>query len=284
MASRTLLISGSLLDGGTVCIKLSAVSIRLPSIRGLLRGLTPLFVLDRRSARQRGLNRRAFNLARAWNLDLVPDLAILNGGLIIDVGAHEGLWTDAVLEIAPTAKVIAAEPQDDLRAQISRRFEGDPRVTVDGRALSDHVGESTFNLLGASVNGSLHRPRPGMDSVYGSGWEGEATITVPTTTLDQMVGDLPVALLKIDVQGAEAEVLRGAQGVLMRTDIVMLEVTFFSHYDGDTTFVDLHSMMTDAGFSLAGVAEPARSKLGAMMCSDACYVSNRLLENVVSAQ
>ena len=64
----------------------------------------------------------------------------------------------------------------------------------------------------------------------------------------------------------------------------MLEVTFFSRYDGDTTLVDLNSTMMDLGLSLAGVAEPARSKLGAMMCSDACYVSNRLLENVVSSQ
>jgi len=249
-----------------------------------LRGLTPIIILDRRAARHHGLSRRNFGLARAWHLDLVPDLAILDGGLIVDVGAHEGLWTEAVLEIAPTSVVIAVEPQDDLRAQIARRFAADARVTVDGRALSDHVGESTFNLLGASVNGSLHRPRPGMNGVYGSGWERERTIMVPTTTLDQLVGDQPVALLKIDVQGAEGEVLRGAQGVLTRTDIVMLEVTFFSHYDGDTTFVELHSAMMNSGFSLAGVAEPARSKLGAMMCSDACYVSNRLLEDVVSAK
>jgi FkbM family methyltransferase len=246
--------------------------------------LTPIVILDRRAARHHGLSRRNFGLARAWHLDLVPDLAILDGGLIVDVGAHEGSWTDAVLQISPTFKVIAVEPQDDLREVIGGRFAGDARVTVDGRALSDHIGESTFNLLGASVNGSLHQPRPRMNSVYGSGWERERTITVPTTTLDQLVGDNPVALLKIDVQGAEAEVLRGAQGALKRTNIVMLEVTFFSHYDGDTTFVDLHSMMADAGFSLAGVAEPARSKLGAMMCSDACYVSNRLLEDVVSSQ
>ncbi len=123
-----------------------------------------------------------------------------------------------------------------------------------------------------------------MDQLYGEGWEPESVVSVETTTVDQLVGGRNVALLKIDVQGAEAEVLAGASETLGRTDAVMLEVTFVSHYEGDATFPSLHQTMLDAGFSLTGIAEPARSPSGAMLCSDACYVSNRLLEDLVASK
>jgi FkbM family methyltransferase len=251
----------------------------LPSaVRGALAGLTPIALADERIARARGLTRRQLHVARAWHLDLLPTLDLLRGGLVLDVGAHEGLWTRDVLELVPDAKVIACEPQDDLRAKIEQRFAGDGRVTIERRALTDTEGEQTFHLLGASVNGSLRAPRPGMEDLYGRGWKTKRTVTVPTTTVDLLTAGTDVALLKIDVQGAEREVLAGARETLRRTAAVMLEVTFISHYDGDATFADLHAQMTEAGFLLTGISEPARSPMGAMLTSDAAYISRHRLD------
>jgi FkbM family methyltransferase len=247
-------------------------------LRGLVAGLTPVALVDECTARARGITRRHLHLARAWHLDLLPSLDLLRRGLILDIGAHEGLWTQDVLELVPEAEIIACEPQDDLRAQIERRFVGDARVTVDRRALSDAGGERTFHLFGASVNASLHAPQPGMVELYDPGWNEQATVTVPTTTVDALTAGREVALLKIDVQGAEYEVLAGATDTLARTAAVMLEVTFVSHYEGDTTFPDLHAIMTAAGFLLTGISDPARSPKGVMLTSDAAYVSTRHLD------
>ncbi len=254
--------------------------------RSYARALQPTVLLDHREANLRGISRRQLHLSRAWNLHLLPDLDILTDGLLVDVGAHEGLWTRDVLELAPKAQVIAVEPQNDLREVIESRFAGDSRVTADSRALSDSEGTRPFHLLGASVNASLHEPRTGMNQLYGKGWETESVVSVETTTVDQLVGGRDVALLKINVQGAEAEVLAGASETLGTTDAVMQEVTFVSHYENenDGTFPSLHQTMRDAGFSLASIAEPARSPRGMMLCADACYVSNRLLEGLVAAE
>jgi FkbM family methyltransferase len=246
---------------------------RLPSMSGVRTGLTPVIVADERQARARGLTRHQWNLARFWHLDLLPSLVLLEQGVLVDIGAHEGLWTRDVLEIAPAARVIACEPQADLAAQVEARFAGDPRVTFERRAIADAHGTREFHLMDASVNASLRAPRPGMDDLYESGWGVRSTIQVQTTTVDALVGDAPVGLLKIDVQGAEHDVLAGAARALARTAAVMLEVTFVSHYEGDATFPALHALMTDAGFALTGIAEPARSPRGAMLTADACYVS-----------
>jgi FkbM family methyltransferase len=231
-----------------------------------------------REARALGISRHQLNLVRAWHLQLLPSLDLITRGLVFDVGAHEGHWTHALLEIAPTARVICVEPQADLMAILEQRFAGDARVSLDGRAVADAPGMRTFHRLGVSVNGSLHAPQPGMDELYGRGWEVRDTVSVETTTIDEIAGDRAVGLLKIDVQGAEHEVLRGATATLRRTSAVMLEVTFVSHYEGDASFVKLHETMQEAGFLLAGISPPARSPRGAMLTADACYVNLDLLD------
>lgn len=251
----------------------------VPTLRGVREALTPKLVLDEREARARGISRRTWNLVRAWHLQMLPSLSLLREGLIVDVGAHEGLWTRDVLEIAPASRVIAVEPQDDLRAVIARRFANDSRVTVIGRALADVEGTRQLHLMGASVNASLHPPHANMDELYRSGWDLQETVTIETTTVDALTADQPVALLKIDVQGAEHEVLAGAAQTLQRTSAVMLEVTFISHYEGDATFPALHERMDEAGFVLTGISPPATSPAGAMLCADACYVSKRHLDD-----
>jgi hypothetical protein len=117
-----------------------------------------------------------------------------------------------------------------------------------------------------------------MDEFYDRGWNVRDTVSVETTTVDELAGNRTIGLLKIDVQGAEQEVLAGATATLPRTSAVMLEVTFVSHYEGDATFVQLHETMQEAGFRLAGISPPARTPQGAMLTADACYVNLNFLD------
>jgi FkbM family methyltransferase len=251
----------------------------LPTMSGIWTAFAPPLLTEQREARARGITRRQLNTAKAWHLEMLPSLSILEHGLVVDVGAHIGLWTADLLTVVPSARVIAVEPQEDLRATAEARFAADDRVTVLGCAVADREGSRPFHLMGAAVNGSLYEPNPDMNALYRAGWELERTITVETRTVDSITDRQPVALLKIDVQGAEHEVLAGATETLGRTSAVMLEVGFLSHYAGDVTFPALHEWMSDRGFRLTGISEPARSPAGAMLCSDACYVHERHLDD-----
>ena len=213
---------------------------------------------------------RRFERAQGYGLHLLPPMR-LDAGLVVDVGANQGAFTEAVLAIDPRARVLAVEPVPALAAALRRRFDGDARVRVDDHAVSDERGTATLNVTANSVFTSLLEPGATLERVYADAGTAVTERTeVPTARLDDLV-DEPVSVLKIDVQGAEAKLLRGATGTLARTRALLLEMNFVSHYDGDSTFTDLHPLVLELGFVLRGIAPPY-VEAGQALWADACYV------------
>jgi FkbM family methyltransferase len=243
----------------------------LPSGR---QAITPGFLSDLHEARRRGLSLPRLHSARRANLDLLPTLSPLLNGLVLDLGANIGDWTRDTLQTEPTISVIAVEPADESVVPLQARFASEPRVRVVQAAVADQPGEREFFIAAHSHVSSLHRPRQEMDEEYwGAGWTVRDTVRVPVTTIDELSDGRSVALIKLDVQGAEREALAGASDTLKRTNAVLMEVNFVSHYDGDTTFPSLHELMAELGFRLANLSQPRMSRSGAALWSDACYIS-----------
>jgi FkbM family methyltransferase len=142
---------------------------------------------------------------------LFSDL-IRPGDLVVDVGANIGEFTAAFRDCG--ARVVAVEPQPRLTAH-RRRYRSDPEVTVVATALSDHVGEATLYCTTADALATLEETRATGGAVgAGAELEWTTTIRVPLRTLDELVADhgQPV-LVKIDVEGHEAAVVRGLTSV-----------------------------------------------------------------------
>ncbi|TFV91569.1 FkbM family methyltransferase [Blastococcus sp. CT_GayMR20] len=139
---------------------------------------------------------------------LFSDL-IRPGDLVFDVGANIGEFTAAFRDCG--ARVVAVEPQPRLAAHLRRRYRSDRDVTVVATALSDHDGEATLYCTTADALATLEETRATGGAV-GAGAELEWTtsIRVPLRTMDSLVGEhgRPV-LIKIDVEGHEAAVVRG---------------------------------------------------------------------------
>jgi FkbM family methyltransferase len=186
-------------------------------------------------------------------------------GLIIDVGANRGDFTATVRQLEPRSTMIAVEPAPALAQSLRLRFHGDHAVTINARALADNEDGAVLHEAATAEFSSL-LPVRGMAVLHDT--------PVETTTLDRL-NAAPVRLLKLDVQGHEAAVLRGGIDTLGRTDAVLLEVVFTSQYEGDATFSSLDETMRGAGFALAGIGEPARYE-GRATWTDACYVRDDL--------
>jgi FkbM family methyltransferase len=130
--------------------------------------------------------------------------SLARDGQAIDVGAHTGTILREIVRVAPAGRHIAYEPLPDCYEHLRHAF---PQVDVRNAALSDQSGETSFIHVRAApeYSGLRERSYPGYED------SPRETITVRTERLDDA---LPPAarpnLIKIDVEGAELLVLRGA--------------------------------------------------------------------------
>lgn len=225
--------------------------------------------------RRNGVSPLHYPDARGANLHLVPPWVDIQAGAAVDVGANEGAWTGRVLRVFPGIELIAAEPNPEPRAVLAARFGELPNVTIDPRAVTDATGTSTYHRTRSSLFGSMLPPADTLhdlcETMDGSPTQTLEQIEVGTVTLDELVGERPVSVLKIDVQGGDLALLRGGRAVLDRVGAVLIEVLFQPLYEGDATFPRLHEAMVALNFTLMDLTRPVRLGHGPALFADACY-------------
>ena len=175
---------------------------------------------------------------------------------VIDVGANHGQFAREARQLFPDAYIHCFEPVPSALDVLVPWSELDGRVKVHRIALGPTPGTTQFHVFedytpASSVLASAHTPEF-------AGGESRA-IDVPIDTLDNVFQpfeeNLPgPVLLKLDVQGYEAQVLRGGLGVLSQVDACVLEVCNDSLYVGQSTFAELHSMAHEAGLRFVGTS------------------------------
>jgi FkbM family methyltransferase len=176
----------------------------------------------------------------------------------IDIGANEGTVLASIVRLAPNGRHIAFEPIPELCERLVARF---PGVDIRCAAASDAPGRTEFShVVGAPAYSGL-RQRDGLPADAGE----VRRISVLVERLDDVVevGYVP-ALLKIDVEGAELGVLRGAAETLERHRPFVL----FEHGAGGadlygTRPTDVFDLLKAAGlriFDLDGEGPYSRSR------------------------
>jgi FkbM family methyltransferase len=169
------------------------------------------------------------------------------GSDCLDVGAHEGVLLREMVRLAPSGRHVAWEPLPAFAGRLRERF---PSVEVREAALSDAAGERAFaHVLGdPGWSGFVARPTPGGGPVE--------TITVRCERLDDALPEgVQPEFMKIDVEGAEEQVFRGAAGTLRRYRPTVV----FEHGAGSadhygTTPARLHRLVAEElGYRIFGL-------------------------------
>ncbi len=142
-------------------------------------------------------------------LTVFIDSMLKPGDVFIDVGANIGYFSIvAASAVGPKGRVHSFEPDPHNfeLLTLNRRLNGFAHIVCHRFALADRPGKSL--LYRSSVNRGSHSLRPGPDRTDG--------IEVPVTTLDRALQKeaAPIRLIKIDAQGADLAVLRGASRLL----------------------------------------------------------------------
>lgn len=179
-------------------------------------------------------------------------------GLIVICGGYLGFEIETFLKNYEHAEIHVFEPSERYHARLAERFAASPRVFCHRFAVSSHEGQAEFFEANMEGMGSLLELRsPDSDGTWlPAGGRSAESYTVQCVTLD---GFAPLAgrhidLLWCDVQGAELELLRGAEETLTRCDAVFLEVaTTMRTYESQCLLPELVDFLEAHGFALNGI-------------------------------
>lgn len=195
-------------------------------------------------------------------------LARLQPAAVIDVGAHRGQFALVVKAECPEAVLVSFEPQSEACAFYRRVVPGDPDLRTLALGASD--GEATLHISRASDSSSL-LPIGSLQTNAFPHTGHLHDITVMVSTLDDQLVDTVLAdpvLLKIDVQGAELEVLRGAGALLRRAQWVYVELSLVELYVGQPFATEVIGFLGVAGFDLREIRNLASAPDGSTIQGD----------------
>jgi FkbM family methyltransferase len=172
--------------------------------------------------------------------------------LVLDVGANEGQTYDWLRQTGYDGKIVSFDPNPTIFAALNRK----PGVNWEKQqlALSSTSGEAEFFATDETGWSGLHRPlsKPTRDR-----------FKVRTERLDKIWSwDAHSAFLKIDTEGHDLEVVRGAAGVLDKISLIMVETVLDLRYEGEPTFCEVVQGLAEFGFRACKVQQlyPAPAK------------------------
>lgn len=210
--------------------------------------------LIKRLARAFGVDIRAYRPARSEAARLARMLERHRIDTVLDVGANTGQFARHLRSIGYRGRIICFDPLSEAHAALVQLALRDPDLTVAPRqALGENSGDVEINVSANLESSSLLRvsdahvqAEPRVRTV--------AVEKVPLRRLDDAARSYLSpdnrVFLKIDVQGYEIPVLRGADGLLPQVCGVQLELSLHPLYQGEPLFREVIDTVEALGFTL----------------------------------
>jgi len=168
----------------------------------------------------------------------------LSPATVIDVGAAYGSFSLECCDVFPEAHYVLVEALEEFEPFIKAAVKSIAKAEYILCAAAALSGEITINVHTDLVGSSIYREQEGfaVDGIPRS---------VQAVALDQLIQDYQMRapfLIKVDVQGAELDVLLGAEKIIEDTEYIILEVSFFEIFKQGAQFYDIVTFMKSKGF------------------------------------
>lgn len=236
-----------------------------------------------------------FQLGLEVHLRKEPLRFLANKGIrtVLDIGANRGQFARRIRSVLPSAKIFSFEPLPSAFLALSKSFRNDQTFQAVQLAIGEFCGQAPFQVNLFTPSSSLLTATETMRQNYPHAAK-TVTSQVNLSTLDAWAAQhvlRPPILLKMDVQGYEDRVIRGANETLLRTAAVIAETSFTPLYHGQALFDDIYVLMRRLGFRFAGMIESAPDKAtGEILYADSIFLrdstskSNHTGEGTLSRQ
>ncbi|KIA85245.1 FkbM family methyltransferase [Flavobacterium sp. AED] len=198
--------------------------------------------------------------------------------LIFDVGAFDGRSIELYKKSFPKSKIFSFEPTPNMYHYLKNEYSGRKDIKIFNYALSSNKGEATFNINNSLLTNSLLDSSKNEYTNSESSYNTKEKIIVETETIDNIFKNEKISkinILKIDAQGADVMVLRGAEETLKnkKIDLIYVEVEFLQLYENQPLFHELSLYLHSHGYYLYSLYNISVSKKGQMIYGDAVFLN-----------
>ena len=172
---------------------------------------------------------------------------------VIDVGGNVGQFAVASARLFPEVRVFSFEPVPECVSALKKIAGREKNITLFPVAIGESEGTVEMNV-NTHTHSSSALPLAMAHKEAFPDARVERTVSVTLSTLDKELSDIELispVLLKIDVQGYEPMVLKGAPQTLKDVDYVLLEASFKPMYEGELAFEEVVRIMDECGFDFS---------------------------------
>lgn len=212
--------------------------------------LLPLYAISfeiiPESASTRGMGYLDFAFETDGELKLMQQI-LRPQQVVFDVGGNRGLWSLCALEIEPSIHLSSFEPIPDVFAQLVNNIGNYPGVHCYNIAISDTIGKCDFYYYDQSV---LHSEQSGFyhREILKTLFDPPQVLIVDQNTLTSFCTENKIDhidFIKIDTEGAEWKVLKGAEELIKNHQIDIIQFEYGGSYiDAQTTLEQVYRFLT----------------------------------------
>ena len=190
------------------------------------------------------------------SLELLQSLAGRDIRSIYDVGANMGTWTLLAKAVIPQSAIDAFEPLEAHVTEFRERTAAVEGIRVHTVALGSTNTRTALRVTDFTDASSLLPLTVASKSEHGLAEVDQIEVIVRRLDEYRVERELPLPdLIKLDVQGFELEVLRGAEQCLTHASAVVLEVSFVEYYENQCLFHDIVTFLAKHGLYLSVFGE-----------------------------
>ncbi|MEI6843441.1 MAG: FkbM family methyltransferase [bacterium] len=196
---------------------------------------------------------------------------------VLDVGANVGQFAKEIREFLPETKIISFEPLSDCFHKLTENMKDDNSFKAFNFALGEKDEVTTIHHSDYSPSSSILHMAHNHKSLFPHTKESrpeQITIKklddldlITTEKLEQHI------LLKIDTQGFEDKVLKGAEKFLEHVTYIIIETSYIELYEKQPLFADIYSILTHKEFIYkGGLQQKMNGKTGQIISEDSLFV------------
>jgi FkbM family methyltransferase len=158
---------------------------------------------------------------------------------ILDIGAHFGGWYKTIKSIYPDSEVLSIEANPNCTTKLSRV---NPNSIISCLGVEEGTTQFYINISDPYCTGaSMYKEQTEF-------YEGSTGITLPVVTLDSI--NQQFDFIKMDVQGAELDVIKGGLNTIQQASVLQLELGMLNYNEGAPKASEIISYLYNLGFDL----------------------------------